>query len=271
MRRALHLYHYVNLLSLDIVAGAVISAVFFSRLLDVTLLPYALIALALTVWIIYTADHLRDARHIGPNATSDRHAFHHRHFIALTVVMLVAIVADGVVIIFMRERIITAGLWLSAIVGVYLLMHRYLKWAKEIIVAGLYTCGILLPSVAISPLTIALPYVILFVVFALLALINLLVLSWFDYDSDLQDGQYSFATVLSKSTTRKVIFVLIGLNFAATGCLFILAFESAVVFIMLAMNTVLLLTFLFANSTDRNNTYRLFGDGVFLLPMVYLL
>lgn len=271
MRHAFHLYRYVNLLSLDIVAGAVISAVFFSRLLEAPLLPYALIALALTVWIIYTADHLRDARHIGPDATSDRHAFHHRHFMTLMVAMLMALLADGVVIIFMRERILTAGLCLSAVVAVYLLLHRYLKWAKEIIVAGLYTCGILLPSIAISPLTISLPYVILFAVFALLALINLLVLSWFDYDSDLQDRQPSFATVLGKATTRKVTFMLIGANFAGTGCLFALEFEPAVVFILLAMNVVLLLTFLFARTGDRNNTYRLFGDGVFLLPLVYLL
>ena len=64
MRAGLRFYQYINILSLDIAAGAVISAVFFAQIFNVQIKPYGLLALGLTVWIIYTVDHLRDAKKI---------------------------------------------------------------------------------------------------------------------------------------------------------------------------------------------------------------
>ena len=65
-------YRLINILSIDVVAGAVCSALFFARLLQVSLLPYGIISLALTVWIIYTADHLLDAKRVEGVATTRR-------------------------------------------------------------------------------------------------------------------------------------------------------------------------------------------------------
>ena len=43
------LYQYINILSLDVVAGAVTGALFFGELLQVPIDPFVLAALALTV------------------------------------------------------------------------------------------------------------------------------------------------------------------------------------------------------------------------------
>ena len=73
------LYRILNTLSLDVSIGAVISAMFFAEVLQVKILPYGLATLALTVWIIYTIDHLRDARAIGTKASTARHLFHQHY------------------------------------------------------------------------------------------------------------------------------------------------------------------------------------------------
>jgi hypothetical protein len=70
----------MNILSLDVVAGAVAGALFFGEILQVQLSFSVLTALGLTVWIIYTLDHLRDAKQILNVASTDRHRFHQEHF-----------------------------------------------------------------------------------------------------------------------------------------------------------------------------------------------
>jgi len=63
----------------------VICASFFARLLDVAILPQGLISLGLTVWIIYTADHLLDAKKFkNKMRLTERHRFHQRHFKVIT-------------------------------------------------------------------------------------------------------------------------------------------------------------------------------------------
>jgi hypothetical protein len=94
----LRYYRLLNILSIDIAVGAVICALYFSKIFEVEVRPYGLAALALTVWVIYTADHLRDARNILKRASSERHAFHQSHFGILLVLLICAVVADGVII-----------------------------------------------------------------------------------------------------------------------------------------------------------------------------
>jgi len=264
-------YRIINILSLDIVAGAMVSALFFARILEVELLPFGLVALGLTVWIIYTADHLRDAKRIGANASSVRHRVHFQYFKILLLVMAFAIILDAVVILFMRKAVLMWGLALIVIVLAYLFIQRYLKWAKEIFVAILYTCGVLLPSISVTPVTVHAGHIMLFVAFAITALINLLILSWFDHDTDLRDHQHSFATIMSKEMTAKWIYVLIALNLLLILSLAFFSLSLAVVIILAAMNLVLSGVFLFSDAARDRGNYRIVVDAVFLFPVIYLL
>src|SRR5688572_30353881 len=152
MSRLIQTYRIINILSLDIVAGAVFCALFFSSLLNVHMLPYAIISLALTVWIIYTADHLRDARKIRHRAATARHQFHQRHFRSLSIVLIIVMAIDSIFILFMREPVLVWGTILAVAALIYLIIQRYLKVLKEWFVASIYTCGVLLPSVSVTPL-----------------------------------------------------------------------------------------------------------------------
>lgn len=269
--RALRLaYRLLNLLSIDIAAGAVLSALFFADFMGVSILPYGLIALGLTVWIIYTADHLRDARRIGSGASSARHRFHHKYFKTLSVVMVFCAGIVGWMIVFMREKVLAGGILLVFFVIVYLVGHRFLRWTKEIMVAVLYTCGVLLPSVAVHGVKLALSDYFTFCCFAVIALINLLTLSWFDFASDSRDQQLSFATLLGKSITGRMVYMLSLLNITALIALSFFSRDPYAMLTLVVMNVTLLMVFLFPKVMESNDRYRLVGDMVFLFPGIYL-
>lgn len=269
MHRIIRLYRLFNILSLDIVAGAVISAMFFAKLLGVAILSYGLMALGLTVWIIYTADHLRDAKAIGKQAASERHRFHQKHFMVLFVLMVVALAADTIIIFFIRKQVFMWGLFLAALVAVYLLGQRYLKFLKEIFIAVLYTAGVLLPSLSVTTLSITPVHMVLIMQFGLTALTNLLMFSWFDSDTDTTDKLSSFVTVLGRRFTAYCIWTLLAINFALGVVLCLTGACSEPVLIFWSMNAVLLLIFVFRHKLAPY--YRLTGDAVFLIPGIYLL
>ncbi|HZI26137.1 MAG TPA: hypothetical protein VFD46_13730, partial [Chryseolinea sp.] len=142
---ALHrFYHYINILSVDIAAGAVVSALFFAKIFDVQIKPYGLIALGLTVWIIYTIDHLRDAKNIKHSASTERHRFHQQYFHALIFCLGLAVLVDAVTIFFIRRQVLEWGLILWVAVVVYLMFQQFLRFLKEFFIATLYTSGVLL-------------------------------------------------------------------------------------------------------------------------------
>jgi len=263
-------YRYVNLLSLDIVAGAVVSALFFARVLEVTLRPVGLLALGLTVWVIYTADHLRDAREIGKSASTLRHRFHQEHFRTLLIAAVLAVLVNVFIVFFLRKQIFVRGSVLAAGVGMYLIVQRYLKFLKEICIAFLYTCGVLLPSYTLTKVELTPAHYLLIVQFGMVAWLNLLIFSWFDREGDKKDKQTSFVTMLGEPITRASIWCLIGGIFLVTVFSLYNTEMKPAVLIVATMGLVLALIFAFRENFARRDYYRLLGDAVFLLPLFYL-
>lgn len=271
MRHIRRFYRLVNILSLDIVAGAITGTLFFASLLQVDVLPYGIIAMGLTVWIIYTADHLRDAKQIGQQAVTLRHRFHQRYFNMLAIALGVALIADVAVLFFIRKPVFEWGVVLVSVTTIYLLIQRYLKFMKEVFVALIYTAGILLPSLSVTKGPVMIFHVITIAQFFLIAWNNLLIFSWFDIDNDRRHRQHSFGTIFGKSATYKCILVL-----TALGCLLailqlILGFDSRVAFIFLLMNAVLFTVFVLKDVFVPHGYYRLLGDAVFFVPALYFL
>jgi hypothetical protein len=272
MQRLLRAYGYVNILSLDIAVGAVVSALFFSKILQVRILPYGLLALALTVWIIYTADHLLDARSINRAASSERHRFHQRHFTLLSWLLVIALLVNLFIILYTRKPVLRWGINLASIVFVYLVVQHYLKILKEFLIAILYTAGVLLPSWSVTAVTIGGLHYLLFAQFASVAFINLLIFSWCDYESDLADEQRSFATTVGKDVTVKVINVLAVLVLALAFYFIAIDFFPAAATIIATVGLLHLLVLLLCRKKLlRNNSYRIFADATFFLPSLYLL
>jgi hypothetical protein len=262
-------FRLLNILSLDIVAGSVISALFFARLFDVKVLPYGVATLAITVWLIYTADHLLDAWSIEGDASTERHRFHQKYSTALLTFVVIALIADAILVFYIRPQVFKWGIILSTTVLAYLVIQRYLKFLKEAVIASLYTCGVLLPSITVTNLTVEIFHWTVIVQFCVLAFTNLLIFSWFDRELDWKHNQHSFVTFFGKKVTGWIIWIMIIGNLKVSIMMLLVDVKAEVIIMM--MNICLGLVFAFRNRLKYNDQYRFLGDSIFLFPILYLL
>lgn len=262
-------YQLISILSLDVVAGAVVCALFFIKVLQ-SEVTYSLIPLALTVWIIYTADHLLDARRIGHSANSERHRFHQQHFNKLRIALTIAGILDVLSLGLVTKAIMMGGMFLGVLVILLMLMQRALPWMREIVVSVLYTCGVLLPSIAQGRISYTIAHSFLFIQFSLVALTNLLLLSWLDRESDFKDGLTSFTLTAGQRMTQVMIWTSFGLCMTLTIAQIYLKALTWPALVVGAMEAVLLFIYAGRQRSDRRLLQRMIGDGVFIIPVLYL-
>lgn len=267
------MYRTLNILSIDVAAGAVICCAFFAHFLGVTLLPHAFIALGLTVWIIYTTDHLIDAHRIsagGSSASTERHRYHQKHFGTLLVLVVGASFIVGLEVFFLRKPVLYAGMGLALLVLGYMFAHQRLKHVKELVGAILYTTGVIIAPISLISHRPGMMEWALIGLFALTALTNLLLFSWFGRKSDEMDKHTSFATTFGEQVTRKVLLGLFIFTGLSGFTLVVITQLQGPWIILLTMNGVLLLIFLLRNHFALDDRYRLAGDSIFLIPLFYL-
>lgn len=269
MRTLLKFYRLLSVLSIDVAVGAVCSSVWFAVFFGVKPGGIAFIVLGLTVWIIYTLDHLVDARTIKTPANAKRYQFHQQHFSIIGVVWMLAIVCDGVLVFFMSEEILYDGLWLSALVIIYFLFHRYVGFLKEFTIAVLYTVGVLLPTLSLKGAPPVASEWVVISSFLLTALTNILLFSWVDHDADISDGQHSFAIAFGRRHTQQFVSMLF-IAQAILQLIIIYWVGAAPVILLLSMNSVLLFIFFCAERLKKNDSFRLVGDAIFFFPAVAL-
>lgn len=270
MNQLFKFYRLLNILSIDVALGAVCCAAWFAKVFEVHLRPYALLSLGFTVWIIYTTDHLLDALKIKHQASTERHRFHQRNFKILTICVVIAVIINLTFIFFIRTKILYAGVVLAAIVILYLLINRWLGFVKEFVIALVYCGGVLLPALSLKGYPLTVIETLLIISFLLTALINLIIFSRYDVQADKLDGYNSFALKFGDSITQNVL----SLFFVIQAMIIILLFMAHVWSygsLFLIMNTVLFVLFLVPSNFQKHDTYRLFGDVIFLFPVVFLL
>ncbi|MGC4023366.1 MAG: hypothetical protein QM734_16170 [Cyclobacteriaceae bacterium] len=256
-------------MSLDIVAGAISSTLFFAKFFQIKILPSGLIALSLTVWIIYTADHLIDAKRIKGQAASERHRFHQKYFKTLVIFLSIAFIIDLIQLFFIRKQVFVGGIFLALIVAIYFLIQGYLKFLKELMGAILYTGGILLIPLSVKNSLLSQAQIILIVQFFVIALTNLILFSWFGISQDELDNHKSFATTFGNLITKRIVTLLL----ICTLGLSIYNFQNAPieVLILVAMSLILGLILVIKDWSANEDRYRLLGDAIFLIPLIYVL
>jgi 4-hydroxybenzoate polyprenyltransferase len=262
----LRLYRTINLLSIDVVVGAVISSLYFSTLLDVKPNHYSMATLGLTVWIIYTADRLLDVRDLKGPATTARHQFHHRYQNQLWISIFIMGFIAATLVFFLHPSIILIGVFVAASSGLYLLIQKHLR-IKEFIVAILYTVGVLLPSLGLRG-SLSSELYLLITQFFMVALINLLLFSRFEYETDKSSGYSSFATTYGEKITTRFVWVLCLCSISITTWMLIQNLSTLATLIFLLMTLVLMSISLFPNYFAVNSRYRFLGDAVFFLPLL---
>ena len=271
---------WINLLSLDVVTGSLLSGVFAAHVMKVSPGWAYWVVLGSSVWIIYTLDHLVDAMRLKADAHTTRHLFAFKNsYILVGAVGVLAVLDVFLVLRFLEKKVLIFGLAMGVLALVYFLVLHHGKSRqsilvqKEIIVALVYTAGIWgVPVLYAEPL-LTNSLALLIVGFFALALMNTLLLAIRDYATDRLDNHPSFALRTGRISTQRTIYFLGGLVMVISlihgVCLPGKNLLVPIVYTLMAACMIGLIMFPIAMGDDLLN--RLLTELVFWLPGLALL
>lgn len=269
-------YRWMQALSLDVVLGSGLLSLAIAKYYQVTL-PFSVAAGLMTaVWAIYTFDHLLDAKKVDKKASTFRHRYHQQHYKALQIVLLGTILTGIAVTFVLPPVVIKWGIIFAGCVAVYFLFLKLFPsfWYKEMLVALCYTIGVFLGPLSLSQAPLNIFQLLLILQVFLLALANLVTFSYFDYRTDQEDGHYSLAIHFGLARTRKIALSLIVLGLTLCGPIFLtakLTITQEVQLLVFIMNLLFLILIIKEKNFQRNDLYRIVGDGIFFIPALLLL
>lgn len=268
----------LQILSIDVVLGTMAIGYLAIRILNVEANPIWWIILPLSVWIIYSLDHIIDGSKNKQEATIYRHWFHYLHQnLILTFIVLASVINLVLCLLYLDIHIIIMGLLLSIFIAIYFALIFFLKSTrvvllqKELIIAFVYTFGIFmaplywygsLPSIHVM--------IVIFIIF-ILAWFEGIMISFFEYFDDIKDGHTSFTVIAGKRNTR--LFLIIGhMIIEIIAIILLIIIPVDIVFyallIALIMNLILGIVTIYPENLENNNTYKFIGEFVFLLPVL---
>lgn len=270
------IWRLINLLSLDVVFGAMAGMLFFVDLLDVQVPGTLYIVLGMAVWCIYTLDHLLDGRKITHWASSERHRFHQKYAKPLSV-LLVLMILSGLGIVIYVERLhfmLIPGAILGTMVvlwmGMLYALGKKASWLKEVSTAIFYVAGIsLAPFFSMFPNTFPKAFFLLAIGYFLLAAINLYILSYLDAQHDDKDDLGSALALVSKKGLKK--FILLVSSGTVIYLLFLLIIFPS--YYRLHSSILLILVIFHVLEFYRSGNHRLREklEASFLLPLILLI
>lgn len=219
----------INMLSLDVVAGACAGLFFFGDMMRLSLPAFLYLLLGMAVWSIYTIDHLLDAKKIPNKALSRRHRFHQKHFIKLSLVTtIIAILGTVLALKWLSwDGLLGAGFLLIILIMVVIIGLRFahvkLAVIKEAAIALLYVCGIALVPFWQQDFGFESWNWLFYVIgYFALAWFNLVFLSYMDAALDKAQGHHSIMTVIGKKRTRQLLWGLAAFALVYMAILFII-------------------------------------------------
>ncbi len=267
----LKIIHFVQNLSLDITAGAVIMTLFLGKVFEVEVTSSMVIGLAIAIWLIYTIDHLFDAYKLKSEAKNPRHAFHQKYFKVLISFALIVFALGLWNLKFLPEKTLYYGMILAALSGFYLTYSYLNKKAinKEVFAAFVYTAGIATAPISMTTSIDWVQGILLLQIF-LLAYANLMIIPLFEFDIDVEDHHSSVVTLKGVLNVRQRILLLC----SSTILLFVIQFFLLKSYPFLGLILIMtFIIFIMINRQDLFRKYQLFrilADGIFFLPALYL-
>lgn len=241
--------------------------IFFCEEFGVDFSFYEVAALGIAVWLIYILDHLRDA-HKLPSPVAPRRKFHSKNLKTLLFISGIMMVIGVIICLNLSEKVLVVGSLVASISAFYLFLSKRIDWFKEFWVALSFSAGVLLiPLIRtfFSEMTL-----LVFVMLSVLALINLLLFSWFEKEIDEKEGFRSFASVFSERLVRLTIW----LAFIIFLLLNIYGWQTALsvqLNFFFSSAGVLFLAIWVLPWFKRRERYRIAGDAIFIVPIVFLL
>ena len=271
-------YRYINALSLDVVAGALICSLFFAKLFQTRLPFVVLITLGLAVWSVYTLDHLWDASRSLAPTVSFRHHFHARYQLPLKVMLILTITAGMILFWYLPLSTRKLGVFLTLVILAYFLTIHWWKnnplYHKEALVAVVYGGGVMLGPYSLKEVDIALPHLLIAGQFILLAFCNLLVFAYFETESDNQQNFGSISGSIGKWRTKTLIIIsLLVVNAGSVAGYFLNSGITGTMQgqIILALMTIPLgVVLAWPDFFKKKERYRFLGDLAFFIPLLAL-
>ncbi len=269
------LYKLINNLSIDVVIGSVASYYFFSEVLNVTPDIVSVILLGIAVWSIYTLDHLIDSRKIDINVATDRHLFHKANYSILSWVVLALLALAIILIAYIPTSTIIAGAMLSGLVILYFITIHLLNLSKvifhkELTVATLYSIGVILGPFSLYTQELLSHHKLLFASFFCIVFMNVIIFAFFDRESDCKANFQSIPLKIGVLMSHRLIHFLSLSVLILNLTLIWIGFEKEALCIF-SMHAVLYSLFLFQENYFVRTNFRYIGDGIFFIPLFYLL
>ena len=218
-----------HLLSLDASTVAVLWTWFIASANHVHLPLSSALAMAITVWMLYAADRLMDARlmdahPLGANPTHHqdleaRHYFHHRHRPAFLAGIILASIALAALLPRLDAQAIHLYLILGGLVCGYFIVihatHSAHRLPKEIAVGFCFAAATFIPTVARRP-DLRLPLLHSAILFATLCSINCLYIYAWEHEDHCPDRPTHAITriALNNLSSLTILVALSGVTLA---------------------------------------------------------
>jgi hypothetical protein len=274
-------YRLLHFLSLDIVLGALASSCFAAQLFGKNPGWVWWITLAMTVWLLYTGDHLLDAWRSRKKLERELHYFLMKNRKSMVWSMGVVAVADIMLILnLLDQELMKYALVLAGLVLLFYAMrhifrkNRLLSIPGEFFVLLLYMAGTWLGPVVVRENEFVAVHGMIAIVFAGVLLMNLGVISLYDIKLDSRMGITSLANLIGVKRTKKLL-VGTAISIYLVSVLQFLVFEMDRYFkyelILAGMTTILLMVLFYPSIFRKNDYFRLVADAVLYMGFLSLL
>lgn len=264
-------------LSLDVVLGTVFGSLAVWRLPnskgEINIL--SIIVLALSVFVIYTADRLLDIRK-NPHLNTPRHAFHAQHWKLLWRIILGLLLIILVLCFWLPRPILYLGLATGFVCMAYLLLvnrlpkEHIIQFTKEYYVALIYSVGIWVPPMLMQGI-FSWESCLLAFFYVLLVFQSLLLFSWLEAHE--AEEAHSLAILWGEETSLKIIR---GVSWLLIVASIVLLLFLETVYLFRFTYILLLMTLSQGFITYHpmffllNERYRWIGELVFWWPLILL-
>ena len=269
---------FFNAFSLWVVLGAFSCFLFTQHFANLKVDVFGALVLALTVWLIYTADHYLDSKKLPEDQSMPRHYLHKKYQKPVLVMVLLVLLVDVFLFYnYLNIQYLVFGFVLLAATGIHFIINflvpiKLVKmlYLKEFFVAIVVACAYtILP---LKTLALTLEQVQLFLFFVFLNSANLLLFSW--YDADEEPTVLSLPNVYGKSLTFRLAGICLVIAQLLAAMIFYFApldNNRSYALILSAMVIATALLVFTPNVLKKNGWYRFLGDAIYVLPVLAFL
>lgn len=269
-------FRLLNILNLDVAAGAAGMAFFVNHIFQQQIPWTNYYLLFSVVWTIYLLDHLYDSK--KPEAISERRKFFKTYHQAFWVVLIVNILITlGVFISQFNVLLLLYALPALGITGVYMLANWLFQenkqkfYLKEILISMGYAMGVMVIPISTKRVLDA-QVICISALITLMALWNLLLIARFERFINEKEGQTSMSQWVSLRTIQWINYLIYG-SFIGGGIWYAYMFEptrlQAGIYLLMAL--YMLFPLVFPRVLRKKERYHRYVDMVFLLSFLCLL